>query len=634
MVSDTYKQWKIFVDTGWLPAKGKHAELYQQWQQASQFCQAKHWQNPKTVKGSTFDEILQSQQNLLCFTNRVLDAMIEKLREQPWLFCITNAQGITLHMQGATFIRQTLANLGLHLGADWTDQRIGNQAIERCLITHQAQFSSGADHLSKALHPWFFSAVPIFDPMGELLASLTLVGETEQHNEMIDALIESAAREIETLLSSEQRLTQANTLLTQRDVLLEGIEQGVITWQSSGHVQYINHCARQWLGLDESHIGLHIEALFHFPPVVEQALVNRTKLEKVEVMVDCQHKLLKITLSLKPLSSGEVMALFHPSEPQTQYHERHFIGGDYWQPEENLWLLEGHPCQHRVEKAAKVSVPVLLQGEDGVGKLSLALAIHHKSQQRLAPLMIIDCAALQPEQLAQALLGDDQHSQPSKFELAYNGTLILEHVEYLPPNLQASVLAILKTGFLTRLHSQQIIPVNVRLISTSSANLDKLVESGLFSRQLCYAMQGIEVCIPAQREAVDYTRALISHILHGANRTITSDALQTLFTYSWPGNRSELLSVMDKILLSSSTNQEIHLHDLPDKIRRQCHSEQPIQSLELMEKNAIIHALKHHQGHLQQTAKALGVGRTTLWRKIRKYDIDESAIVEPSEQKS
>lgn len=629
MVADTYKQWKIFVDTGWLPTKGQQTELYQQWQQASQCCQAKAWQPPKNLRGSTLNETLQSQQNLLCFTQRVLDAITEKLRAPAWLFCITNAQGITLHLQGTATISQALSSLGLCVGADWTDKRIGNHAIERCLVTHQAQLSSGAEHLSKALHPWFFSAVPIFDPMGELLASLTLIGETQQHTIMIDALMESAAREIETLLSSEQRLTQANTLLTQRDVLLEGIEQGVVTWQASGYVQYINHCARQWLGLDESHIGLHIEALFHFPPVVEQALAERTKLEKVEVMVDCQHQLLKVILSLKPLSSGEVMALFHPSEPLTQPHERHFIGGDYWQPGENLWLLEGHPCQQRIEKAAKVSVPVLLQGEDGVGKLSLALAIHHKSQQRLAPLMIIDCAALQPEQLAQALLGDDQQSQPSKFELAYNGTLIVEHVEYLPPTLQASLLAILKTGFLTRLHSQQVIPVNVRVISTSSADLDKLVESGLFSRQLCYAMQGIEVCIPPQREALDYTRSLISHIVDRANYTLAADALQRLLDYSWPGNRSELLSVMDKVLLSSA-HRVIRLGDLPDRIRQRTDQAQPIQSLELMEKNAIIHALKHHQGHLQQTAKALGVGRTTLWRKIRKYDIDETAIIESS----
>lgn len=177
-------------------------------------------------------------------------------------------------------------------------------------------------------------------------------------------------------------------------------------------------------------------------------------------------------------------------------------------------------------QAAQSQGPILLRGEEEVGKAQLAEAIHFGSERAAGPLITLNCKALPNERMALELMGSDEAGQEraGKFELAHGGTLVLEQVECLSAPMQAALLQLLKTGRIQRFDSARILPLKVRIIATSSAPLEQLVQEGLFGRQLLYALQACELWLPGLRERAADLPGLISQQLaaQGASRCASS----------------------------------------------------------------------------------------------------------------
>ncbi len=193
-------------------------------------------------------------------------------------------------------------------------------------------------------------------------------------------------------------------------------------------------------------------------------------------------------------------------------------------------------------QAAQSQGPILLRGEEEVGKAQLAEAIHFGSERAAGPLITLNCQALPSERMALELMGSDEAGQEraGKFELAHGGTLVLEQVECLSAPMQAALLQLLKTGRIQRFDSARILPLKVRIIATSSAPLEQLVQEGLFGRQLLYALQACELWLPGLRERAADLPGLISQQLAAQGREpvrqFSPAALDCLLAYPWPGN--------------------------------------------------------------------------------------------------
>ncbi len=284
------------------------------------------------------------------------------------------------------------------------------------------------------------------------------------------------------------------------------------------------------------------------------------------------------------------------------------------------------------KRAIKSNSPIFITGEEGVGKATLAMAIHNESSYKDGPFITLNCRSINTEQLVKETLGyDEGQGMPSKFELAHGGTLFLEKVEFLSPDLQAVLLKLLKTGLVSRSDSLRLIPVDFQLITSTTAEISEYVTQRSFGRQLYYELSSNELPIlplRKRREDIEHlVQQLISHYerRHNVTLSIEQMALEALMNFRWPGNNSELRNRIERILLNRGSNL-IKLSDIPEDIKLNAHHRTaniPVLTLEEAEKRAIVQAWNQYHGKMNEMAKALQIGRTTLWRKIKKFGLHE-----------
>jgi transcriptional activator for dhaKLM operon len=271
-----------------------------------------------------------------------------------------------------------------------------------------------------------------------------------------------------------------------------------------------------------------------------------------------------------------------------------------------------------------------------VGKNHLARAIHNDSQRADKPFISINCRALPHELMISEFLGYERDSsnntRPSKFELANGGTLLLDQIESLSLEMQAALLQVIETGHVMRLGSVRPIPVDVRIIAATTENLEQLVAEGHFISHLYYRFGVFNITIPPLRERIEdlplLAERFLARITVSYNKAswIDDGALVVLRRYPWPGNVRELENVLERAIRHSS-DDTIHLTDLPDVVRHgrvmAAASPQPLPALSVAdaEREAIIRAGWACQGRVTEMAQQLGIGRTTLWRKMKRLNI-------------
>lgn len=230
-----------------------------------------------------------------------------------------------------------------------------------------------------------------------------------------------------------------------------------------------------------------------------------------------------------------------------------------------------------------------------------------------------------------------EKGQASKFELAHGGTLFLTEVEALPLNAQAAVLRVIETGNLIRLGGVRQIPVNVRLIASTTVSLDELVATGDFRSDLFFQLSGIHLNAPPLRQRLDDIPDLVADILHrlagelGRPLSLSEDALKILREYDYPGNLHELQAIIERAASKTDSDligSDAVIDSMRDHRRLSDPAGAPIsQSLRQIEQAAILNALAHAKGNMTHAAQLLGIGRTTLWRKMRHYRLlDQQAL--------
>jgi transcriptional activator for dhaKLM operon len=284
--------------------------------------------------------------------------------------------------------------------------------------------------------------------------------------------------------------------------------------------------------------------------------------------------------------------------------------------------------------AARGQAPVLIRGEGGAGKNYLARAIHNDGPRADGPFVGVNCRAIPHELMISEFLGstDPNNSRPSKFELANGGTLLLDQVENLSLEMQAALLQLIETRHVLRLGSVQPTAVDVRIIAATTADLEEQVAEGSFSSHLYYRFGVFNLTVPPLRERPEDIPLLaertLARITADTQRAtwISDEAMAVLCRYPWPGNVRELESVLERAL-SQCQDGTIQLADLPAAVREGrivtggSPRPQPLLSLAETEREAIIRAGWACQGHVTEMADLLKIGRTTLWRKMKRYNL-------------
>lgn len=299
-----------------------------------------------------------------------------------------------------------------------------------------------------------------------------------------------------------------------------------------------------------------------------------------------------------------------------------------------------------IARAASSNATVLIRGESGVGKELVARAIHYSSPRRDNVFVCLNCAALSPDLLASELFGHERGSftgaterKIGKFEAAHRGTLMLDEIGEMGSGLQAKFLRVLEGHSFERVGGNKAIHVDVRVIAATNRDLEKAVAEGIFRRDLYFRLRVLEVVVPALRKRPEDIPLLADYFLRKFNAEtsrkiagFTPEAKEKLLTYLWPGNVRELKNVIERAVVLCR-GQEIDEDDLlltklataGDTAESESHSDEFLPaSLAEIERRFILATLNHTGWNKSRTSSILGIERSTLDRKIRRYGLDEN----------
>lgn len=278
---------------------------------------------------------------------------------------------------------------------------------------------------------------------------------------------------------------------------------------------------------------------------------------------------------------------------------------------------------------------VLVQGESGTGKELFAKAIHYNSPRKDKPFIIADCTALTESLLESELFGHEKgaftgaiKTKIGRFEQANGGTIFLDEIGDISPMAQLKLLRVLQEKKFERVGGEETIEVDVRVIAATNKNLEKLMEEGKFREDLYYRLNVISVYMPPLRERKTDIPELAKEFLNQYSRKsnkwvkgISDDGYKLLMDYNWPGNIRELENAMERAVVISKGNI-IDMGDFPSKMQKFAEDgESASNSLYENEKSLIARVLTEYDYNIYKTAKELGISRSTLYGKMKKFDI-------------
>lgn len=294
-----------------------------------------------------------------------------------------------------------------------------------------------------------------------------------------------------------------------------------------------------------------------------------------------------------------------------------------------------HQLLRLTERAAKTNANVLILGENGSGKDVIAQYLYRNSMRANQIMLTVDLGAVSENLFESELFGhvkgaftDARSDRPGCFQAASGGTLFLDEIGNLPLHLQAKLLRVIESGEISPVGSDQVIKVDVRLITATNMPLEALTDESRFRRDLYYRINTIQLDVPPLRERREDIPLLTHHFIEGysrkynlAKKSIRPDTVNALLKYEWPGNVRELAHAVERALILSD-NENIEEDDF---FLHQSSSlrgpELTIYNLDELEKETITQALAKHNGNVSHSANALGITRASLYRRMKKFKL-------------
>jgi len=308
----------------------------------------------------------------------------------------------------------------------------------------------------------------------------------------------------------------------------------------------------------------------------------------------------------------------------------------------------------QVEQVAASETRVCIRGETGTGKELIARTLHEKSARRDEPFVSLNCAAIPAELMESELFGHEKGSftgaaarHIGKFEQAHRGTLFLDEIGDMPVAMQAKLLRVLEEGEIERVGGGSPFAVDVRVVVATHRNLEEQVRQGTFREDLYHRVYVFPIVLPPLRERREDIRVLAEHFVkqfgeqnHWKPKTFSPDAIAALEAYAWPGNARELRNVVERMMLyaaGDTIDAAIVQRALPQGVAQGAPAGAIrggvgsangtlAQRVEGFERETLLAELKRHGNHMTNTAKALGLERSHLYKKCQQLGIDLRAI--------
>jgi len=586
---------------------------------------------PFAVRGDAVAALRWRHRELLAAADQLFTVTADLFTDSHSILLLTNQDGVILKAAGDLRTLTAGENIHLMTGGDWREGTVGTNGIGTALATGQPTYIHGSEHFCEGIKSWSCAAAPVFEPgTGAIIGVLDISGppSTYQINNLTLAI--TAARQIEMVLAEQSARQQMRLLAYCLQRLSSSDAAGLIAIDRHGRLVHTTGRVPLPVGIGERFPGMDESSAVeewaqHLPEGLNAEWFN-------PVVVDGSTIGAMLAVPLRSRSAGSRTAeRSSEADPQRSCFAQ-ILG-------QSTSMLA---AVNRGRQLARRRVPVLIEGETGVGKELFARAIHGEEGGGGA-FVAYNCGAASKELIGSELFGHVRgaftgataEGRPGRFELAHGGTLCLDEIGEMPLELQPVLLRALEEGVIYRLGDTQPRRVDVRLLAMTNRNLREEVESGRFRGDLYYRISVTRIRIPPLRErdididllVENFNRRLAQR--HGvAQRRLSPQIMAVFRAYSWPGNVREMRNVIENLLLTSS-EEVVSLDELPAELLAETATAgiavpmlQQSASLEETERLAIARAVHDAHGNLAQAARSLGVSRSTLYRKLELYQLE------------
>lgn len=582
----------------------------------------------------------------------VMENLYEQIQSTASMVILADSAGVILHSIGDVDFVDRAGKVSLLPGGVWSENVRGTNAIGTALAEQSPVVVHSVEHFDYANHFLTCSASPIFDPYGSMLGVLDVSGDCRAQQQHTLALVRISAQQIENQMFSSGFDAEIVLHFHGRPEFIGTLYEAIAVFDRDGRFVAANRSALLHLGIDRFQtraltfaelFDLPLDALSPRTGPVPQPVVRLQTCGGMTVFGRAKGALSgppPRTVSLEPRSGRPV----HPTAER---------GPDCV----TLDSLElGDAAMRRaIDKACRVlghDIPLMIEGESGTGKELFARAVHCSGPRRNKPFVALNCAAI-PEGLIEAELfgyqegaftGARRKGSSGKIRQADGGTLFLDEIGDMPLALQARLLRVLQERSVTPLGGNETHPVDIAVVCATNRKLRAEIVAGRFREDLYYRLNGLPITLPPLRDRDD--RLSLAHAiaaeLTGPGRSVRigANVLRIFENHPWPGNVRQLHGVLRTAVALLGTGMEIAVEHLPEDFLEQYReaalptwadsdgSRAPaladLTNLDRLETMAIRNAIRECRGNLSAAARALGVSRTTLYRKTKGIDTERA----------
>ncbi len=271
--TDIQTRWDFFQKHHWVAPQFATSPILESWERCLRQSNPYEWLKPHVAVGTTLDSFLKRNLAATCIAEAILEDAFQFLESRRCCFLVTDETGCTMSIIGHHEMIEELRTLGIKKGAFWSEGRLGTNAINLSLHTHETVSLFSAQHFNTKLHGYSCHASPVFDEQGRARAALMLFTMASEHKDSDAALVNSCAKEVASQLLIEKTLTQSNQILCQRNAVLECMDDGVISWDKDERITFINQVASEKLKLKKDLVLYKsLRDAITLPPALKNAL--------------------------------------------------------------------------------------------------------------------------------------------------------------------------------------------------------------------------------------------------------------------------------------------------------------------------------------------------------------------------
>jgi transcriptional regulator with PAS, ATPase and Fis domain len=625
----------------------------------------------EVISKSELDNKLKEYKLLLSIILPYIENIYSFVKDSGFAVSLTNREGYVLKIIGdESIIKSSNEYSSFREGANRREDLFGTNAIGTCMEIDKPLQICGAEHYVKVLNIYTCSAAPIHDEFGKIIGCINLTGHKENVHSHSLGMVVAAVDGIEKQIKINNAYSKIHIMNNQLETILNSINTALIVVSNDGKIINANKSALKTFKLGVDCIDKHINnVLYYNTQNIDLENLNRNYLD---TEIDIQSKKYSITTaiynnkfdqSVGSVISFKEMKLIHKMvNKYSGFSATYTINDIIGQSSEISYV------KNMCLKASKSTSNVLILGESGTGKELVAQSIHNESSRRNEPFIAINCGAL-PKGLIESELfgyeggsftGASKEGKPGKFELADGGTIFLDEIGDMPLDTQVSLLRVLQEKKIDRIGGNKPKPINIRVIAATNKNLYESIKNNSFREDLFYRLNVFTISVPPLRDRIDDIRTLSNHFINyysiALNKNVINiddSALKALQNYKWPGNIRELENVLERSI-NIVESESISFNDLPLYVQNSCFGEDnycnqtsrgeifntALSSINYdsniilskkkfeLEKEEIIRTLKNSSGNIEISAHLLGISRRTLYRKIKKYDILVSKLID------